>query len=333
MSKLSLILALLLYILIFFLRYQQGGWDIRQACCFAIKWDVLRSQRQALDQKIATLLPSPQAELLSGILLGQNTDLPGHLKLALRDTSTLHIVVASGQNLNMTAGFFLALSGLIKRKNALLLSLVAAVGYTILSGMQIPVIRALIMFSLASLAQVFGRQRDGIWVLSVTAGLMLLINPSWITSLSFQLSFLATLGVIWAAPVLLKYLKDWPLIGQDLAVAIGAQLMVMPIIAQNFHQLSLVGVLVNLLIGWTISFIMILGSVMLFLNLLWTPLAQLASIAVSALLTYFIYIVEAFATLPFAWEYVGEQVWIVWAGYYMIVGGVVLGMSKLKNQN
>ena len=99
--RLSLILAIFLYILIYILRMQQGGWEP--------KIDILRTQRKTLDQRISQILPSPQAELLSGILLGQNKSLPGHLKLALRDTSTLHIVVASGQNLSLVAGFFLRL--------------------------------------------------------------------------------------------------------------------------------------------------------------------------------------------------------------------------------
>ena len=115
MSFLPLVLAIVLYLLIFFIRYQQGGWDL--------KIDLFKSERQALDQKISRLLPSPQAELLSGILLGQNKNLPAQLKLSLRDTSTLHIVVASGQNLSLVAAFFLSLSGLIKRNQAIMLLL------------------------------------------------------------------------------------------------------------------------------------------------------------------------------------------------------------------
>ena len=47
-------------------------------------------------------------------------------------------------------------------------------------------------------------------------------------------------------------------------------------------------------------------------------------------LTYFIYMVKFFASLPFAWEYVGEQIWIVWVGYYLLLAGVLI-MLSLKN--
>lgn len=315
-NKLPLLLGLVVYILIYFLRYQQGGWEIES--------DLFKSQRQALDQKISQLLPSPQAELLSGILLGQNKNLPGQLRLALRDTATLHIVVVSGQNLSIVAAFFLSLAGLIKRKKATSFSLLAVIFYTLLTGVQVPVLRAAIMFSLSSLAQIFGRQKDGWWVLTITAGLMLLVNPNWITDLSFQLSFLATFGVVVVAPVLLYYLKILPIIGQDLAVTLSAQLMVLPVIVQNFHQVSLVSLVTNLLVLWTIPFIMIGGVVMLVLGTILSPV-------VNILLTYFIYVVQFFASLPFAWEYVGEQMWVVWVGYYMVLTGILVGISKLKS--
>src|SRR3989344_5296412 len=138
-------------------------------------------------------------------------DLPPALKLALRDTSTLHIVVASGQNLSMVAGFFLSLAGLIKRKHAIVLSLLAVTGYTLLTGAQVPILRAAIMFSLASLATLSGRLKEGWWVLIVTAALMLLLNPEWVYDLSFQLSFLATFGVVVVSPILLKSLHKIPI--------------------------------------------------------------------------------------------------------------------------
>ncbi|MBI2085996.1 ComEC/Rec2 family competence protein [Candidatus Daviesbacteria bacterium] len=325
MKKLPIILAIVLYLLIYFIRYQQV-YDTEgqtQRDRGDVKVDLFQGERQFLDQKISQFLPSPQAELLSGVLLGQNKNLPGQLKLALRDTSTLHIVVASGQNLSMVAGFFLSLAGLIKRRNALFLSLLAVLLYTLLTGVQVPILRAAIMFSLASLASLFGRAKEGWRVLLITAALMLLVNPKWVTDLSFQLSFLATLGVVVVSPILLAYFKVLPIIGNDLAVTLAAQLMVTPIIIANFHQLSLVGVITNLFIGWTVPFIMILGSLMLVLG-------SILGLATSIFLTYFIYVVQFFASLPFAWEYVGEQVWITWVGYYILLAGIMLLLNNAK---
>lgn len=324
-----IVLAIVLYLLIYFIRFQQVAPPVKKAGREP-KIDIFKDQRNYLDQKISQLLPSPQAELLSGILLGQNKDLPVSFKLALRDTSTLHIVVASGQNLSVAAGLFLGLAGFIRRRTAIILSLLVAIVYTLLTGLQVPILRAAIMFALSSSAAFFGRVKDSWRILILTAGLMLLINPYWISDLSFQLSFLATFGVIVAAPILLKYLKSWPLIGVDLAVTLGAQLLVTPVIIQNFHQLSFVSILSNLLIGWSVPFIMIVGAMMLLTSFISVNLVWVLSLTVNALLTYFIYIVSFFAQLPFAWEYMGEQGWVVWAGYYIVVGGVLLGLSKIQ---
>lgn len=313
-SKLPIILAIILYLLIFFIRFQQGGWEINL--------DLFPEIRQSLDQRIEKLLPSPQAELLSGILLGNKKNLPAELKLALRDSSTLHIVVVSGQNLTLLACLFLKLSGLLRRKTAILISFAAIIFYTLLTGAQIPVVRAAIMAILAFSAEVFGRQKSGIWVLIMTGGAMLLVNPKWISDLSFQLSFMATFGVIAVAPALERALNRLPLfIKQDIAITTGAQIMVMPIIIQNFHQLSVVGIFANLLVGWTIPFIMILGTLMLVLG-------SILSLVTSIFLTYFMFVVQFFANLSFSWQYVGGQVWVVWVGYYLVMVGILLGINR-----
>lgn len=320
-KRLPLILAVILYLLIYLIRFQQGGWEVNL--------DLFPELRQSLDQKIEQFLPSPQAELLSGIVLGNKKDLPYDLKLALRDTSTLHIVVVSGQNLTMLATLLLNLSGLIKRKNAIFLSIFAIIFYTLLTGAQIPVLRAAVMATLVSLARLVGRQGDSVWALIITALLMLLVNPNWLFNLSFQLSFLATMGVIVVSPILEKLFNRFPeILKQDLAVTIGAQLMVIPVIVQNFHQLSLVSVITNILVGWTVPFIMIGGVILLILGSVVHILGQLCALILNILLTYFVYIVKFFSSLPFAWEYVGEQVWIVWAGYYLVLGGILMTINR-----
>ena len=314
--KSPIILAVLLYVLIYFVRWQQNsGWEIQT--------EIFKNQRQGMVEKIRQFLPPSQAALLSGIVLGIKQDLPYNLKLALRDTSTLHIVVASGQNLTILAGFILHLAGFIRRKTAIILAFSLIIGYTLLTGAQIPILRAAIMFGLASLAQTFGRENDGLWVLLITGGLLLLINPLWISDLSFQLSFLASFGVIVVAPVLEKFMNFLPnIIKENLVVTLGAQIMVTPVIASNFHQFSLVSLVTNVLVLWIIPYIMGAGFIfLLFSN-------QLLGLILNIMLTYFIYIVEFFSHLPFAWEYVGDFHWTVWVGYYLIITSIVLLLNN-----
>lgn len=327
---LTVILAILLYALIYFLRLQQLGFEARN---HANSFDLFPNVRQVLDKQIQTFLPSPQAELLSGILLGSKKDLPGELKLALRDTATLHIVVVSGQNLTLVAGFVMLLAGIFRRKVVIILALSTIIFYTFLTGGQVPVLRAAIMAILAFGAQLLGRVRDGAWILIITAGLMLIYDPFWISDISFQLSFLATLGVVMVSPIILNYLKRLPdVIKTDLAVTVSSQLLVLPIIAYNFHQISLVSIITNLAVLWTIPIIMILGAINLIISLIYQPLASMVAVLVYIPLTYFIYMVKFFASLPFAWEYIGDFDWVVWIGYYFILAGGLFVLSLNYDQ-
>ncbi len=306
-QKVNLLLCLILYLLFLYIRYQQGGWEIRT--------NYFQSLRNNLDKKISQNLSSPQAELLSGILLGSKKELPADFKIKLRDTSTIHIVVVSGQNLSMLAGLFLPLAGLVSRNLVIFISIWVIIFYTILTGAQVPVLRASLMAFVSYTAIISGRQALSWWALVVSGGLMLLINPAWIKDLSFQLSFLATFGVVVVSPVILNLFKPLPrFISQDLSVTIAAQLMVLPIIAQSFHQFSLVSILVNMLVGWVVPIIMILGTISLVFGSVFFEITNI-------FLTYFVIVINFFGSLSVTWQYVGEKSLIFWVGYYFLVAG------------
>lgn len=311
------ILSVALYLLIYIGRLYQGGWEIQT--------EIFKPLRNEFDQQIIKSLPSPQSQLLSGILLGQKKDLPPKFKLSLRDTSTLHIVVVSGQNLTMLAGVFLGLAGVLSRKSAVVIAMLAIIFYTLLTGAQVPVIRAAFMSGISFVAVFLGRQKDAWWLLLISGGIMLLINPAWLKDLSFQLSFLATIGVVMVSPAVLRLFRALPnFIRQDLSITIGAQLMVVPIIAQSFHQFSVVGVITNLLIGWTVPIVMILGALMLIFSYIFPEIAQILAFFTNLFLTYFVFIVEFFASLSFSWVYVGSKSIFFWLGYYLVILGILL---------
>lgn len=287
----------------------------------------LQSVRTQLGRIFGQVLPYPQSALISGIVLGQQSNLPYRLKQDLKATSTIHIVVVSGQNLTILAGFVMSLATWLGRRKTIVLTLLIILGYSLLTGLQIPVIRAGIMAVLVYSAQLLGKEGVSSWVLFLTAAFMLIINPNWLLSISFQLSFLATFGVVVVAPILIKLLEVVPkLLKEDLAVTLAAQVMVTPIIAYNFNQLSLVGILVNCLILWTIPLVMVIGGLCLIVGWVSMGLGQVIGLVPGVLLTYFVYLVEFFARLPGAGVSVGETPWIMWFGYYLLLAGIVWGM-------
>ncbi len=286
--------------------------------------------RLMLVRQSEELLPQPQAGLLSGILLGEKTSLPTDFQAAIRNTSTIHMVVASGQNLTILSGLVLSLVGFLGRKKTVILTLVTSAGYALLTGLQLPIIRAGIMVVLAGLAQLFNREARPGFVLTVTALAMLIFNPNWLLSVSFQLSFLATLGVVVVAPAIIKRVSFLPgLIRQDLIVSACAQVLTWPVIASNFHQASTIGLLPNVLILWTIPLVMVSGTLGLLMSFVSWEVGQVLMLVPDALLTYFVYVVNFF-NLPWSTVYVKRLDGLVWAGYYLVLGGLFL-LLQSKN--
>lgn len=326
-----ILLAVILWVLLFAFRVTQiGGIDPTYQDSGT---EILQPLRSYLSDISAQIMPFPQSALLSGIILGDKKSLPFFFKKDLQATSTTHIVVVSGQNLTIVAGFIMNLVSFIGRRKTIALTLLAITFYSVLTGFQVPVVRAAIMTFFALLAQILGKERQGMWILILTAGLMLLYNPNWLFNISFQLSFLATFGVVVVAPIFLDCLKRVPgILKQDLAVTLAAQIMVLPILAYDFGQISAVGLLANLLVLWSIPAVMIAGFVSLVLGMVNIFLGQLMGLLPSVLLTYFIYIVEFLAKVPGASLQVGESPIILWAGYYLLLGAL-LWMVAVKNLN
>lgn len=362
MIKQILLITILILLLLF--RIQQAG-GIDKPLGQDPELENLASNfvdyRNFLSENINQILPQPQAALLNGILLGVKSDLSSSFSNALRRTSTIHIVVVSGQNLTLLIGFVMSLVSLLGRKKTVILSLVIIVLYSLLTGLQIPVLRAALMVSLALIAQLFNRESNSIWLLIISGLLMLIYEPNWLLSVSFQLSFLATIGVIVLAPELMKIISPGPaasppqptaslslqalagaprsaspvevfLFKEDLVVSLAAQLLTWPIIAANFHQVSIVGILVNSLILWTVSPVMIFGLLALVISLaLGLTLGTIFALIPGVLLTYFVYIVDFFNSLPWASLKMSGVSVLVWLGYYILLFGLFLFLKQRNN--
>lgn len=286
--------------------------------------------RDYLEKSVNNLLPQPQGGLLAGMILGARSTLPSDFEKALKNTSTIHMVVVSGQNLTLLAGFVLNMVGFLGRKKVLVINLFIVSFYALLTGFQIPVLRAAIMVYMASLAQFFHREADTSRVLVITALGMLIFNPNWLLSISFQLSFVATFGVAVAAPEIIKLVKFLPnVLKQDLLVSLSAQLLTVPIIAANFGTFSILGVLSNTFLLWTVAPIMVLGTLSLMVSLISPILGHLLSLLPNVFLTYFIYIVMLFNQ---SWGSISVEKlpMVVWIGYYVFLIGV-FWMIKSRN--
>lgn len=252
---------------------------------------------------INQLMPEPHAGLLAGILFGVKAALSKSFTDELIVTGTIHIVALSGMNITILAAIVTTtLSGFVSRRVASLLTIVIIIGFVLLVGPSASIVRAAIMGIITMLGLVWGRQVWALWSLFLAAGIMLLVNFSWLFELSFQLSFFATLGILLFGQETQAIPKTgrWDFIKEELRVTLAAQVFTIPIIMFHFHRISLVAPLTNLLIGWTIPYITALGIIAVLAAWVWLPLGYIAGWAVWVFLEYLILAVQITSRIPFA---------------------------------
>jgi len=295
---------------------------------------VLFRGRDRLAAVINRLLAEPESSLLNGILLGAKKEMPPEFWQNLRKTGTLHIVVASGQNVSLVARFLIGLLvWFINRRRALIVAGLGVVLYVLLVGAEAPVVRAGIMALLAYAAQLLGRESEGTIALVVTASLMLLVWPLILFDIGFQLSLAATAGILWLYPFFKKQrIFSWPVFGEGLATTLAAQLGTMPILLNNFGQISFLSPLVNALILWVVPLATVLGSLMAFLGLFVKPLAGVLSWFVWLLLKYFVIVINTFSSVP--WLSLKIEKLAGWwsAGYYLALGIILVRAAAKQNK-
>ncbi|MBI4100828.1 ComEC/Rec2 family competence protein [Candidatus Microgenomates bacterium] len=249
--------------------------------------------RRNLVKNYQEFLPEPSASLLIGIVLGVKTPMNQDFKENLRLAGLTHVVVASGMNIALVAGFlsgFLTL--FIRRRLSLILVLLGIFFYAFLAGFEAPIIRASIMGSLVILSQGIGRQSWGALSLFLAGFIMLFLNPSLIFDLGFQLSFLATAGLIFVQPSLERIrliiaLKKIPFVGEATLTTLAVQLTTLPLILATFGYYNFFSILTNGLVLWTIPWIMGIGGMAGVLGLIIKPIGQLLSWLAYPLLFYF----------------------------------------------
>lgn len=257
----------------------------------------LLSLRRRIEGIFRRVLPEPQASLLSGIVLGSKAGMPGEFYQSLRDSGTLHIVVASGMNVTIIAAtlidFFILF---FSRRLAIGFAFVGIWFYVLLAGAEAPVLRAGVMGTLAFLAQGLGREADAWRGLTLAAALMLFLNPLSLFDLGFQLSFVSTGGILFFGPKISRILVKVPKqLATDFSQTLGAQMATFPLIFITFGDYSPFSLPANLAIVFMIPWIMRLGGIAAILGLIFLPLGYLFGWLVFIPLTYFVNVVSFFS--------------------------------------
>lgn len=284
-------------------------------------------------RKIDQLYPQPEGALLAGVLFGEQAGLGTKLQDDFRETGVIHIVVLSGFNVTVVAVFIVwLLAQVMPNRIALFFGILSIILFVILVGAGATIVRAGAMAILAIIARLLGREAEVGRALILAAVIMVVHNPRILFfDISFQLSFLATMGVIYVAPPferLLRFVPEALTLRETIVGTLSAQVFVSPLLLYAIGEFSIVSPLVNILIVPLVPLSMLLGFISALAAMVWAPLGTLFMLPTYVILNLQIRIVEFFGALPSASVLVPQfPVWMVVVSYALLLFAFVFRKS------
>ena len=269
----------------------------------------------------------PSSAILKALVLGEQGDIPEEISEQFTATGIAHLLAISGDHLGIVAFLsFSLLLWILKRSETLLLSVsvkkwAAALTipclllYTFIAGAGISVIRATIMVIIFFLSILFQRERNLLHTLVLAAFLILLFSPPSLFDVSFQLSFLAVLSILYMVPRILPVFSRekilvpqevswrqrlWTYVKLSFLVTGVATLGTAPFVALHFNRISPVGLLTNLFIIPWVGFLIVPMALVASVSSFFIPVVATGLIQVSSGVTsVLLQVVSWVASLPF----------------------------------
>jgi competence protein ComEC len=207
--------------------------------------------RAVLLQRLDGAMPPLEAGLLKATVLGDRSGLTPEMNQAFLDSGTYHILAISGLNVSILAGALFGLFRLLRASpriaafaSALLVTLYAA-----LAGGSASVIRAAVMADMYLLAVILDRRGELLNTLALSALALLWWNPRFLFDVGFQLTYLATLGIVLVLPrcesALARVPRPIRWMLESIVITLAATAMTLPVLANTFNRVAPVGILAN----------------------------------------------------------------------------------------
>lgn len=248
-----------------------------------LKSFAFRIRHKMRDVIVKNLSPF-SAGILNAIILGERQNLSAHTRDVLVYSGTVHIIAISGLHLGIVAFIMLLTLKIIKipRKPRYILTMLLLIIYSILTGANTPVIRATIMATMLLFSYLLEREVNIYNSLSLAALIILAVNPWQLFEISFQLSFLSVVSIVWLSPKIkslfpekLNKMPSIRFLISVFSVSFAAWLGLLPLIAYYFRILSPITILANMIIVPYMTIIVASGFILALIGMLFSPLAPI----------------------------------------------------------
>jgi len=235
--------------------------------------------RQALSENVSVMLPDKEAALVRAMLLGDRSGISPETDDSFRQSGITHLLVVSGLHMSMVSGIILGFLSLLRlpRRVKNPLAILATIGFMLLSGLSVSVLRSGIMMIIFLAADLLGRETDGLNSLGIAIFVMCVSNPLIGGDIGYLLSVFATMGIIvLSAPlqrIIMKPFLRFPRLSQrmnsvasGLAAGISASVFILPFQIYLFGNISLMGPFATVLLSLpcTVMMYMAVLSLLLF---------------------------------------------------------------------
>jgi len=261
---------------------------------------VARAGREAMSRAVDHL-PERQAGLLLGVTIGDTSRLDPTVDADFRDTGLSHLTAVSGENLGMFLGAVALLLRFarVRRRATIAALALAGVSFIAITRYEPSVLRAGAMAAVGLTAVASGARREALTALGVACLGLLCWDPFLIHVPGFQLSALATVGILVVAPKLAAVFGKGKL-AMGAAVTLGAQLAVAPLIALTFHRFSLVALPANMLALPAVAPATVLGFAAATAGMVWPSLGGALATLARPSLVWMAGVANRFARVPSA---------------------------------
>lgn len=260
--------------------------------------------RNSFMKNINKVIPMPESDLANGLVLGARGGFDEETKNEFIETGTIHIVALSGYNVSIVAENVMKFFSLIFSQTiSIIFGIVIILLFIIMTGASATAIRAGIMATIMLLGKMTGRNYLAGRALVIAGLLMIAHDPRVLTDMSFQLSFIATGGVLFVTPKVINWFKFLPMrfkIREMVATTVAATISVLPILLYLTGVLSLISIPANILILLFIPFAMLFTFITGILGFI-SPLISIPFGFVAYLiLLYILSTIHFLGTLSFA---------------------------------
>ncbi len=302
------------------------------------KYDPIRDGIVKMEQYFNTVLHSylsgTDYGVMQAMLLGDKSNIDETQKELFQAIGIYHILAISGLHITFLGNFLygiLTKLGLGK-KSSMCIALTVLIGYSIMTGVSVSTVRAVIMFLICLGGKVFGRTYDMLTALAIAAMLTILHNPYECLDAGFLLSYLAVSGVAILHPAMpgVDFRKVRMLDSFWSSLAIW--MLTFPVIINIYYEITLYSIPANILVIPTVSYLMLLGVAIILFHPVLPLLSQICANGCHVILHYYDVVVSFFAALPLGGVVTGKpEMWQI----IVYLTGIVLisfGFRYLKRK-